>query len=446
MLKAYPKLALAAYFADKLCWTRLESKPTGGGLTPLRGNWRRAKPSVSVAASSPYFASPASSARAQQRTPIYTPLSVRLSSSADAAEADAKPPQLRSSAVTPAYTQVDNRSSPLATAFRAGAIAATSARSAAPASFENVEAASSRSNSRPGTADFINPDAAQNSNASGCVRQTSILRFAAAKGASASRSTSSSSRAEHPWPFRLRLRNPHQLCYVNSSTTAMIHVLCLIQSPELRSLVALCRQAAEAGTMLSLHSQLVVRSLPRWQYNAEQKDASEFLLLYLQVSAGAWSRWESRRVEEGVLRILDHGGRMLFVDMYSEDHSTLTALLARWCQGHVLSGVAEERSALVVQLGRYVNGRKNTTLVDFDQVVEAPTFTEGVEQRQRHYMVQAAIAHQGPLPTSGHYRSLLRHGQQWGYSDDGLPAQSVTLDEHHKRNAYVLLLVPVAQV
>ena len=151
---------------------------------------------------------------------------LRGHSHTDAAEADAKPPQPRSSAMTPAYMQVDNRSSPLATAFRAGAIAATSARSSAPASLENVEAASSRSTARPGSAAFIKPAAAQTSSASGCVRQTSILRFAAAAGASASRAASSSSGAEHPWPFRLRLRNPHQLCYVNSST-AMIHVLSL---------------------------------------------------------------------------------------------------------------------------------------------------------------------------------------------------------------------------
>ena len=60
-------------------------------------------------------------------------------------------------------------------------------------------------------------------------------------------------------------------------------------------------------------------------------------------------------------------------------------------------------------------------------------------------MVQAAIVHQGQLPTSGHYRALLRLGQMRGFSDDGVPAQMVRLDEHHKRNVYVLLLVPIAQ-
>ena len=360
-------------------------------------------------------------------------------------EADFKSPKVRSSAVTPLYQQADSRSTPLAVAFRAGA--ADKAAGLEQFSSSKDKKVSMRepdeARSEPVTAPSTRP---RFSLISGVVKQASILRFASVNGHSSGGAASNAETAGRPWTLSLRLRNPHQLCYVNSSTIALLHVLCLVQSLELRSLVALCRQAAESRATLTLHSQLVVRSLtPLWQYNAEQKDASEFLLQLLQVSAAAWSRWESRRVEDGALRVTDHGGRMIFAEMCAEEHVTLSTLLYRWSQGPVLNGVAEERSALVVQLGRYVHGRKNTTLVDFDHVVEVPTFVGGVEQQPRAYMVQAAIVHQGPLPISGHYRALLRSGQMWGFSDDGVPAQMVRLDAQHKRSVYVLLLVPLAQ-
>ena len=195
-----------------------------------------------------------------------------------------------------------------------------------------------------------------------------------------------------------------------------------------------------------LHSQLVVRSsVPRWIFNAEQKDAAELLLNFIQVSSSTWSRWESRRQEEGAVRITDYGGRMLFVPLLEEAHVTLSTLLRRWAQQHVISGVAEERRSVVIQLGRYALGRKNTVPVEFDQAAEVPVFVDGIEQELRLYMVQAAIVHQGHMPTSGHYRSLLRPENTWGFSDDGVPAQAVHLSERHQRDVYVLLLVPIAQ-
>ena len=136
---------------------------------------------------------------------------------------------------------------------------------------------------------------------------------------------------------------------------------------------------------------------------------------------------------------------MLFAEVEDVGPTSMTDVLRRWGQGHSVNGVAEERSALVVQLGRYVNGHKNCTAVDFEQMVEVPTFCDGVATQTRPYMVHSAIVHQGPRPTSGHYRSLLRLGNTWGYSDDGRPAQRICLSQQHRRDVYVLLLVPVAQ-
>ena len=305
---------------------------------------------------------------------------------ANAAEADAKTPQTRRSAAVAAYTQVDIARSPLARAFRAGAedpAGGAQVKSPTPHVLQR-----SQQTTAPPTSRLSN----RTSSATGTVQQTSILRFAAAAPRHFARDAT-------PWTLRLLLRSPHQLCYVNSSTIAMLHVLQQVSSRDLRSLTALCKQAADAGAELLLHSQLVVRSaVPRWIFNAEQKDASEFLFQYMQVSASTWSRWESRRQEEGSVRITDYGGLMLFAEVEAEGATSLTAILQRWSQGHSLNGVAEERSALVVQLGRYVNGHKNCTAVDFEQEVAVPTFSDGVTTQTRPYMVHSAIVHQGPAP------------------------------------------------
>ena len=258
----------------------------------------------------------------------------------DAAEADVKLPQVRSRAVMPMYQQADPRSTPLAIALRAGAADKDAVLEHAFASPDKKVSLQKLGEARTDSA--TTPSSlSKTSTKLGAVRQTSILRFASTNGQSAGNAASHAATEGQPWILHLRLRNPHQLCYANSSTIAMLHILCLVQSPELRSLVTLCKQATDTRVALTLRSQLVARSLtPRWQYNAEQKDASEFLLQYLQVSAAAWSRWESRRVEDGALRITDYGGSMLFAEMCTEEHVSLSVLLHRWSQ----SGPCDKRS------------------------------------------------------------------------------------------------------
>ena len=362
------------------------------------------------------------------------------------AEADSKQPQARSSSTTPAYLSSSLQNTPLAAAFRVGAIKPASATFP-----EHEVPLPSNTPGRLGHApreggSLSESLSTRSAPPKGKLKQASILKFAAQSSTTAGGLLQQRAPLLSIWTARLRLRNPHQLCYANSSVTVMLHILHLVGSLDLRPLVTLCKQAADGDRALALHTQLVVRSaVLRWLFNAEQKDASEFLMQYLQVSAATWSRWESRRLEEGALRITDYGGRMLFAPLLEEDRVSLSTVLRRWSQGHSITGVAEEKQALVVQLGRYVQGHKNNTRLDFEQTIEVPTFTSELEQTQRLYMVHSAVVHQGPGPTSGHYRALLRVGHEWGFSDDGVPAQSVALNEHHQRNVYLLLLVPIAQ-
>ena len=221
--------------------------------------------------------------------------------------------QMRSSAAVPADTQVSLHASPLAAAFRAGAVAPTAKSTSVghSASPQTQSLSRSHCNRRESS---LAPTTARTGKAypAGKAKQSSILKFTAPASGTSGGQSQLRSPVLLSWAFKLRLHNPHQLCYVNSSVTAMLHVLNLVESTDLRPLVALCKQAANDETALALRTQLVVRSaVPRWIFNAEQKDASEFLLQYIQVSASTWSRWESRRLEEGALRITDDGGRMI---------------------------------------------------------------------------------------------------------------------------------------
>ena len=210
-----------------------------------------------------------------------------------AAEADAKPPQARSSATVAAYKQFDVRASPLATAFRAGAATSrTPSGSIAP----DISTFARQPEGQPGAhqVDTSTP-APGRAGSSGKSTQTTIRRFVTPSRGTAGADSSAASVSARPWTFRLQLLNPHQLCYSNSSVTAMIHVLNMVDSEDLRPLRVLCKQASDGGTALMLHSQLVMRSsVPRWVFNAEQKDAAELLLSFIQVSSATWSRWKSR--------------------------------------------------------------------------------------------------------------------------------------------------------
>ena len=369
------------------------------------------------------------SLHAKQRSSLFQVCAgqvLQKDNNADMAEADAKQPQARSSSVTPAYVTSNLQTTPLATAFRVGAIKPANANTFLGSNMPPPTSTPGRS--CRGTLD---DESAKNLTSSDVTRtegkttQASIRQFAAQLRSATGGQLPQQAPPVSSW---------NQLCYANSSVTATLHILHLVESNDLRPL-ALCRQAAGENRALALHTQLVARSaVPRWLFNAEQKDASEFLLQYLQVSAPTWSRWESRRLEEGALRVTDYGGRMIFAPLLEEDRVSMSTVLRRWSQGPSISGIAEERQALVVQLGRYLHGRKNDTRIDFEHAIEVPTFTNDLVHVPRLYMVQSAVVHQGQGPTSGHYRALLRDGQAWGFSDDGVHAQSVALTEHHQRN------------
>ena len=249
-----------------------------------------------------------------------------------------------------------------------------------------------------------------------------------------------------PWSFRLRLGNPHQLCYMNAGILSLLHASQDMRIAELASIEALCRQHADRGHTLLLSRQLVVRSmLPRWDFGPTQRDVSEFLLSFLSAASASWFRWEPRQAERDGIRVVDTGGPVLFLEVPAQESWTPTQAFARWHEAEAVRAIPRVGSVLIVQIGRYINGRRDVSPIDLASDVLVPEFSEGVEVGRQAYRVQAVVMHLGARPTSGHYRALLREGNQWGYSDDGVTARIVGLHAEHQQNAYMLFLVRSSQ-
>ena len=217
---------------------------------------------------------------------------------------------------------------------------------------------------------------------------------------------------------------------------------------EIAGIEALCRQCAGSGQVLMLSRQIQVRSvMPRWNFGPTQRDVSEFLLSLLALRSEALFQWEARQIRRDNMVVTDLGGRVLFVEVPGLDFWTPTQAFAAWSQAESIRAFSRAGSVLVAQIGRYINGRKDTSMVDLTSEVLVPVFNGGVsiEWHAYTYTVKAAVIHLGARPAAGHYRALLRDGQQRGYSDDGVCAHVVGLSEEHQRNVYTLFLIRSTQ-
>ena len=246
------------------------------------------------------------------------------------------------------------------------------------------------------------------------------------------------------WTLRLVLHNPRNHCYANAGITSISHAFTMIRStpPSLRPLMEYLRSQAQFGLRVTLHACQSLRGVSgHWTYNSEQQDAAEYTGVVLD-SAGVMARtWCSRKNDGGIVVNTDHGTAML-LEMPTHEVD-LQALIDAWqhqAHAHALS----EQSVLVpVQIGRYCRGRKNQARLSFMDDVAVPVFADGLNCLRAIYRLVAAIVHLGQTCRSGHYRSLLRCGDTWYYTDDGRCAARCSLEREHFANVcYIWLARP----
>ena len=120
--------------------------------------------------------------------------------------------------------------------------------------------------------------------------------------------------------------------------------------------------------------------------------------------------------------------------------ATLQQVINAWYRQGEYNALTYTDGVVVVQLGRFVNGRKNMTPIS-GEAIWLPIFAEGINVVWESFRVTAVQVHLGHSPHQGHYRSLLRAGGLWLYQDDGCQAKQVTFSAIHKRHGYLVWLL-----
>ena len=236
------------------------------------------------------------------------------------------------------------------------------------------------------------------------------------------------------WTLKLVLINPGNHCYANSSILALCHACSVARSTPamLRPLVEHLRSKAQFGLRIALHTQPEVLAVSGWwNYNSEQQDASEYVGVVLSSASSFTNVWCSRPEMDGLVETTEMPTR----------GSDLQALIDEWQHQAHVHALSSQQDVVPVQIGRYCGGRKNQARLLFAEDVSLPIFSQGVRCVHTFYRPVAAVIHIGRDCRSGHYRSLLRSGDAWFYTDDSCQAERCTLDRDHQGNVCYIWLV-----
>ena len=246
------------------------------------------------------------------------------------------------------------------------------------------------------------------------------------------------------WTCAMRLRNPHSLCYVNSSVQAILHLLYTAGQEyyNLEFLHQACQASVRSGVLLNLSTNLMFRSiLPGWTYDAVQRDAGEYAMLLLEALRMLRCEWQLLIGPPHGDVPAEVGGCPLMMKL-PEHTCSLQDVIDRWhrpSQGQ-LRLVCSNDGLLVIQLDRYDTGSKVFTDVDFAEAVRLPVrMNHGVAETSC-FVVYSVVFHTGRSVQSGHYQAVLRVGSSWRLCDDDAHSVPFTLTGHVRRNVYLLFL------
>ena len=249
-----------------------------------------------------------------------------------------------------------------------------------------------------------------------------------------------------PWTCRIRLQNPHAVCYANAATLALHHaVLCpSMQVPEIHFLQKLGNNAAAQNKSLFLPQLNLFRRLtPQWVFDAEQKDAAEYLHGVFQAASSVQVTWDTRRQTDEGIRLAVSGTQPVLIPITAGTPSPteLQHLIVTWhhTEGDT-TALTHPAELICLQLGRYHADGKQMQAMHFAQTVQMPVFNDNAGVDWWDYSISSIVLHLGRSTHTGHYRALLRVQQAWLLTEDAQIAKPVTLHNGHLRNAYVFVM------
>ena len=154
------------------------------------------------------------------------------------------------------------------------------------------------------------------------------------------------------------LLNPSNYCYVNALLSALIptRILTAASAPA----AALHRELLSTGQTRPLNAvaSFALRTLtPRWRYDGQQQDSSEFLLtLFRGLSEMPITRsWAKRDPLTG--EHLDGGGPLILLPAPSS-HTRLQALITSWHTEQLNVALTDTQAVAVLQVARFAEGSK----------------------------------------------------------------------------------------
>ena len=120
-------------------------------------------------------------------------------------------------------------------------------------------------------------------------------------------------------------------------------------------------------------------------------------------------------------------GQAILLEMPTRG-ADLQALVDAWQHQAHIHALSAQHEVVPIQIGRYCGGRKNQARLLFTEDTALPIFSQGIRCLRTYYRPVAAVIHIGRDCRSKHYRSLLRCGDAWFYTDDNSRAAACTPD------------------
>ncbi|CAE7308157.1 unnamed protein product [Symbiodinium microadriaticum] len=242
------------------------------------------------------------------------------------------------------------------------------------------------------------------------VRTGSIKDYMLQTHAPAASSTSST---QATLSCRIQLRNPHNLCYANASILMLLHCVELIalKVPTMNFLIKLGTLATSRGREMLLAQMHQFRQLsPQWEFNNEQKDASEYLHTLFHHTDDLQVVWDSRVIHAGIPRIALQGTHPVAMPLPLQDNRRIPLLevVEQWHIQQESAAFVHAYPVICIQLNRYIANRKDNRIVEIPDRVRLPFHTNENQVEWREYWIGGAILHLGSTPHRGHYRALLR--------------------------------------
>ena len=233
----------------------------------------------------------------------------------------------------------------------------------------------------------------------------------------------------------LPMRNPRNQCYA----IAVHQALRRSKPGGLSDAQGRAFRAAAASSLAPSDS--AFRSCAgAWTLDGTRQDAAEFLTHLLRVASQDDIQWEARLQLEGRISTEDLG--ISPIPLPYLGNGGLLQQIDHWGSQPVPHALSSSADLIVLQLPRFVDGRKVLDHIQLHEKVFLPQFEADSIQVQRiPYRLTSFIIHLGHTPHSGHYRTAILTSEGWQLGDDDKPLEPLSLqDPLPLSSAYLVFL------